>query len=1149
MENIRIGNSVHVSWRLYNNNGSQYVLSGKVRRLWIISAALEKEISSYGIQGRNELVFSIPADDLIRYGTYKIRLTIRESESGTEDATYELTQVFQVVSKSYPNASGAVSGVVELPFTTVLNNVVVERIEGLSAYEIAVNNGYEGTEQEWVAEYNNALDAATTAAADASAAITAFNANEQARIEVENERVAAEQARVLAEAGRVSAESTRVSNESGRVAAEEARVSAEAGRVTAENGRVVAESSRVSAESSRVSAESSRVSAESARATRSASDHTRAENDHSLAVSDHSTASSDHTTAAGDHTTAVSDHTRAENDHTTAAADHTTAGGDHTTATGDHTQAVADHTQAASDHTASVSATADAIAAAAAATEAAESIEQSDWSENDSDDPAYIKGRTHWDESVVADTIKVTGTGVVDSSNNVDLLFSLDGTGLSWPSPFPLGGAALSIGGVDYLLDLSMGYISLTQGSGFPVELAEYEEEYSYGTRTISVPSTITIPDGIDASNVHKLDNKYLDLDSTPTLNSQKPVTSDGVKRAINAIPSQEQSDWNETVSSDPAYIKNKPDDLVHYEEVSPTDPINVPQYATEDEVSQLRSEVYKDLPYTKDKYYVNLSSATVGSTYQFAELSFSPFAYWVIPCKEGDQFKLTTSSNTATAKAYAILDKNNVVLAVQQTKVTDFDLVIPAGGATLIVNTATANPYMVRTQRYATKEELAETDERLSDEIANIAYTVDPILENPLRGVDFGTTAEAVKSAITKIWLQSANPANVPKVIANAPKLYIRYISNATGANRPTVLINDTLEGADTDAVISYALSSQSEPRAVKEIIRAKTLGGTNTAWGLGTDGANVYIEIDWSKISGTIRNLEIELNTANLQKMEVDRVALSDVSGPIIQGSLYGKNIVCFGDSLTELADLNSFRYSDYLAAFSGANIVNVGIGGAQLRQRLEPVTTPTSNSEAYAALDVVNMIQASIDQDFTKQAAAAEYLRDHASDDNTEVVTRLQGINWAKVDVVTIFAGTNDWYSGSNIGTTGTVGKSTTIGAINYIIQNLLGTYPHVKIFWFTPVVRWVSYTGGSGTAENFGDTYQAGSYTLKEFAALVETEVRLSHLPVCDLYNTLGWNMWNFSNYFPGNDGTHPRKPAGMRGIAARMFGFLLSHKNY
>lgn len=566
-------------------------------------------------------------------------------------------------------------------------------------------------------------------------------------------------------------------------------------------------------------------------------------------------------------------------------------------------------------------------------------------------------------------------------------------------------------------------------------------------------------------------------------------------------------------------------------------------------EVSQLRSEVYKDLPFTKDKYYVNLSSATVGSTYQFAELSFSPFAYWVIPCKEGDQFKLTTSSNTATAKAYAILDKNNVVLAVQQTKVTDFDLVIPAGGATLIVNTATANPYMVRTQRYATKEELAEVDERLSDEIDNIAYTVDPILENPLRGVDFGTTAEAVKSAITKIWLQSANPANVPKVIANAPKLYIRYISNATGANRPTVLINDTLEGADTDAVISYALSSQSEPRAVKEIIRAKTLGGTNTAWGLGTDGANVYIEIDWSKISGTIRNLEIELNTANLQKMEVDRVALSDVSGPIIQGSLYGKNIVCFGDSLTELADLNSFRYSDYLAAFSGANIVNVGIGGAQLRQRLEPVTTPTSNSEAYAALDVVNMIQASIDQDFTKQVAAAEYLRDHASDDNTEVVTRLQGINWAKVDVVTIFAGTNDWYSGSNIGTTGTVGKSTTIGAINYIIQNLLGAYPHVKIFWFTPVVRWVSYTGDSGTAENFGDTYQAGGYTLKEFAALVETEVRLSHLPVCDLYNTLGWNMWNFSNYFPSNDGTHPRKPAGMRGIAARMFGFLTSHKNY
>ena len=287
MENIRIGNSVHVSWRLYNNNGSQYALSGKIRRLWIISAALEKEITSYGIQGRNEIIFSIPADDLIRYGTYKIRLTIRESESETEDATYDLTQIFQVVSQSYPNASNAIGGVADLSFTSVLNNVVIERIEGLSAYEIAVNNGYEGTEQEWIAMYDNAVTAANNAAEEAIAATETVMANEESR--------------QLAESARDSAEQARIVSEQSRVSAEQARAQAEQVRQTAEQGRA--------------SSEQSRTIAETARETRAASDHATAQSDHATAANDHSVAVSDHTTALTDHTIASSDHSTAVADH------------------------------------------------------------------------------------------------------------------------------------------------------------------------------------------------------------------------------------------------------------------------------------------------------------------------------------------------------------------------------------------------------------------------------------------------------------------------------------------------------------------------------------------------------------------------------------------------------------------------------------------------------------------------------------------------------------------------------------------------------------------------------------------------------------------------------------------------------------------
>jgi len=48
-------------------------------------------------------------------------------------------------------------------------------------------------------------------------------------------------------------------------------------------------------------------------------------------------------------------------------------------------------------------------------------------------------------------------------------------------------------------------------------------------------------------------------VDTTPTSGSTNPITSGGVYDALQNIPEQEQSDWNETDATDPAYIKNKP--------------------------------------------------------------------------------------------------------------------------------------------------------------------------------------------------------------------------------------------------------------------------------------------------------------------------------------------------------------------------------------------------------------------------------------------------------------------------------------------------------------------------------------------------------------------------------------------------------------
>ena len=77
---------------------------------------------------------------------------------------------------------------------------------------------------------------------------------------------------------------------------------------------------------------------------------TRAGQDHDRAEQDHTTASGDHNVASGDHSTAQSDHTTATGDHGIATTDHGQAVDDHNRAEGDHTTAQGDHNVATADH-------------------------------------------------------------------------------------------------------------------------------------------------------------------------------------------------------------------------------------------------------------------------------------------------------------------------------------------------------------------------------------------------------------------------------------------------------------------------------------------------------------------------------------------------------------------------------------------------------------------------------------------------------------------------------------------------------------------------------------------------------------------------------------------------------------------------------
>ena len=147
----------------------------------------------------------------------------------------------------------------------------MQGIQGWSAYEVAVQHGFVGTEAEWVQSLKQpALDAA----AEALEAKAQVEATEQAVKEAEASRVTAEQGRVNAENTRVSNENTRISNEDSRKAEEAKRVTAENERIAAENSRKSEEEIRKTNEANRVSAESSRASAETLRASAEAERNT-----------------------------------------------------------------------------------------------------------------------------------------------------------------------------------------------------------------------------------------------------------------------------------------------------------------------------------------------------------------------------------------------------------------------------------------------------------------------------------------------------------------------------------------------------------------------------------------------------------------------------------------------------------------------------------------------------------------------------------------------------------------------------------------------------------------------------------------------------------------------------------------------------------
>lgn len=151
-----------------------------------------------------------------------------------------------------------------------MNLIPVSDMRGPSAYALAVENGYTGTEVEWLASLSKASeDAAAVALAAAKTAEetnTSVSAAEGLRAEAERLRAEAEALRQEAERLRAAAESARASKEDERIASETLRDTAEQVRIREEAMRAEADRLREEAEQARQANEQVRITEEEKRA-------------------------------------------------------------------------------------------------------------------------------------------------------------------------------------------------------------------------------------------------------------------------------------------------------------------------------------------------------------------------------------------------------------------------------------------------------------------------------------------------------------------------------------------------------------------------------------------------------------------------------------------------------------------------------------------------------------------------------------------------------------------------------------------------------------------------------------------------------------------------------------------------------------------
>lgn len=230
---------------------------------------------------------------------------------------------------------------------------------------------------------------------------------------------------------------------------------------------------------------------------------------------------------------------------------------------------------------------------------------------------------------------------------------------------------------------------------------------------------------------------------------------------------------------------------------------------------------------------------------------------------------------------------------------------------------------------------------------------------------------------------------------------------------------------------------------------------------------------------------------------------IAVSDRTANIIgfskPATKIKSTIVCMGDSITGMFG-HETGYPEMISKkYPEIRAINVGFSGTSVIDHADKNYMPFSFNR---------LVDAIISGDWSEQDAKVGNI---STANYAEHLTTLKDIDFANVDFITVFYGTNDWGYNYSIDTFKEI--------YSKALKKLQAKYPQIRIVVICPYWRSISDGEDSNINPNNNGIY------LYDFSNTIENDVAfIYNLPCINLYRSLGAN--SITNRYYTQDGTHP-----------------------